>query len=822
MFPQATRKTGVQTQCQKRQKRVDNHNELSYLFSPIEKRTGMIEYLNVDKDFNMLSLKDLIQARDMFHLQLSHKENVVATALGRYLIRRSEPWPTDTCSAKTATEDAARARRGPRTLYNSEVRPYSWPCILVFVEKWIETEDFGYGSGKRPPGEMIPKALYTPDGRAVPLCVVEAPQKETISTEVSGLKYPDNLIGGGYPALADVQEQEHVASIGCLVSDGHTVYALTNRHVCGEAGEPIYSLLDGEKTLIGHSSAKQLRRLPFEKVYADWPGKNVYVNMDIGLINIHDKNVWTAQVYGIGKMGPLADLSIDNISLRLIGCPVRAFGCASKQMYGEIHALFYRYKSVGGFEYVADFLIGNRERRSGNGRPDETSENDDKKKRNESRSFSTHPGDSGTLWLLDTGDEQAGLMPMAVQWGGHVFADPSGSSQIPFALATCLSTVCNLLEVDVVRDWNTGIYDYWGAVGHYTIGNKAIQFVQNTKLNRLMTNNLENISYQVPDITDKNLKGLTKLDFVPLADVPDMAWKFGPANRGQPEHPNHFADMDKPLTQDLKLPHGSIFKKGSTLLDICSAATKNVAVDVWQAYYTAVQDDSRGLLPFRVWQIYEAMVTYLSQGKAAEFVCAAGILSHYVGDACQPLHISYMFNGDPNDLVEAMIKDRKTGEKKKTMIPRATGVHAAYEDDMVNYHIAEIMAGVDSGIKDLKPLARIKGGSNAAIQVVQLMQDTFKTIKPHDILVCFNKAKGKTKRQVADDLWDKFGNDTIAVITNGSRYLGMLWDSAWKEGTGDTTIKDFRAIDQDVLGGIYKPKTFLPSVTIDKISKYLA
>ena len=49
----------------------------------------------------------------------------------------------------------------------------------------------------------------------------------------------------------------------------------------------------------------------------------------------------------------MADLGIDNLSLRLIDCPVRATA-AVRAMNGQIKALFYRYKSLGGFEYVSD------------------------------------------------------------------------------------------------------------------------------------------------------------------------------------------------------------------------------------------------------------------------------------------------------------------------------------------------------------------------------------------------------------------------------------------------------------------------------------
>ena len=55
-------------------------------------------------------------------------------------------------------------------------------------------------------------------------------------------------------------------------------------------------------------------------------------------------------------------------------------------MEGEIAALFYRYKTNGGFEYVADLLIGPRAAQAPGQRVD---------------AVRTHPGDSGTLWLLE-------------------------------------------------------------------------------------------------------------------------------------------------------------------------------------------------------------------------------------------------------------------------------------------------------------------------------------------------------------------------------------------------------------------------------------
>ena len=93
----------------------------------------------------------------------------------------------------------------------------------------------------------------------------------------------------------------------------------------------------------------------------------------------------------------------------------------------------------------------------------------------------------------------------------------------------------------------------------------------------------------------------------------------------------------------------------------------------------------RGLLPFRVWQIFDEMCRFAADGDAKSFVCAAGVLTHYVGDACQPLHISYLHDGDPNRPVEhEFTRGKKAGTTE--MRPLGAGVHSAYEDKMVFDH----------------------------------------------------------------------------------------------------------------------------------------
>ena len=205
--------------------------------------------------YGQLSVKDLLEARDLYHVHLMQHANVVATAIGRYRIRRTDSWPTKKGPGR-------KHGTGERTLENSEVRPYSWPCVLAFVKEWVNPSDFS-PHGRFHPDQMLPKTLFLPDGRRIPVCAVRAPRESETSVAPPSVRYPLNNIGGGFAVIADVQRQEHVATIACLVTDGHKVYALTNRHVTGDPGEVLYSRLGGKRERIGGSAARQLTRIPF-------------------------------------------------------------------------------------------------------------------------------------------------------------------------------------------------------------------------------------------------------------------------------------------------------------------------------------------------------------------------------------------------------------------------------------------------------------------------------------------------------------------------------------------------------------------------------
>ncbi|HXH61835.1 MAG TPA: hypothetical protein VNI20_10820 [Fimbriimonadaceae bacterium] len=755
------------------------------------------DYQESLSDFDHLSIKDLLEAQDLYHVHLMRHPNVVATAISRYRVRRGDSWPSKSGAGNVHG-------KGERTLENSEVRPYSWPCVLVFVKDWC-AEDAFYG-GKYMPHEMVPKTLYLPDGRRVPVCVVKAP-RDARRPASKTVAFPLNNIGGGRPILARVQGQDHVATVACLVRDGHKTYALTNRHVTGEPGEVLYTDRSGRLERVGTSSSKQVTRLAFTDVYPSYAGRDTWVNLDIGLVDVDDLDDWTAQVEDIGTVGPMVDLSDHSMSLALIGCHVRGRGAAGGLMEGEIHALFYRYKSLGGFDYVADFFIGPRTvgRRQ--------------------TELATVPGDSGTLWLLEPREHKSKKkgedggpqsLPLAVQWGADELQS-SGQGTQPYVLATCLSTVCNRLEVDLVRDWNLDAPETWGAVGHFSIAASVIGALssKNKKLVALMSNNASLIAPDSATILTNEFKGMGTQEFVHLADVPDFFWKHGKQGHSRPfEGPNHFADMDQPD------------ENGDDLLKLCRSG-KNIDPAVWDAFYDSVTDllsgkkitaRHRGLLPFRVWQIYDEMVRYASEGKANEFACAAGVLTHYVGDACQPLHISYLHDGDPLRSTEHTV-NHKNGTTETVDKPLGVGVHAAYEDVMVNAHRQDILDALKK-IKKVRASEHVSSGFEAAKATVSLMRATFRSLPPARIVDEFAGFKGN-KSEKAAHLWDKFGTGTLRSMQKGTSLLAALWESAWIQGGGETKVKSTKAMTKQQAMNVCAENSFLPSLSISGISKVL-
>jgi hypothetical protein len=706
--------------------------------------------------FPALSLRDVLEARDAYHVHLLNQPNVVATAVGRYLIRFEEvPKGPFTLDERLSL---APGERPPRTLERSRVEDWSWPCVLVFVDHWMKGEEI-----KRNPDEMVPRRLYLPDGKIVPTCVVYAPPAETEELPDQRLSFPSRLLGGGYVCLADVQGTERVGSIACLVSDGSKTYALTNRHVAGEAGRRLSTMVDGEPVEFGRTAAASVGRLRFEDVYPGFPGERMEVALDAALVEVDDVRQWTTQVFGVGTLTDIHDVSPESLTLNIVGTEVRAFGAASGELEGELLALYYRYRTRSGIEYVADALIGPRG----------------------PEPLRTQPGDSGTLWTLEPEDRRRRprvVSPIALQWGGHRFLADGASRASPYALVTFLSNVCRALDVEVVYDWNTGHDLYWGAVGHYSIGAKACDLVAGARLRRFFVANRTNIGFERQDIENGTYKLKNGTLFYPLADLPDYVWKSRTARRRPHEGPNHFADLD----------HAD--GAGVTLFSLFRDDPASVEPTTWIDFYRRVDKPPKdmGLLPFRVAQLYRTIVESLTTGAAdgvARALCAAGVMAHYVGDACQPLHVSHHHDG---------------------RTPEEEGVHGDYETKMMTSKRREVVAGLERRLARATPRARITGHRTAAVEVVELMERTVRRLSPEEVIDAWVQADGRS-----DDLWLAVGRRTLDCMADGIRTLAMLWSSAWKEA--EAAAPPAEALDKDQLLAICVDPAFAPSLYLTEL-----
>jgi hypothetical protein len=711
-------------------------------------------------DFSSLSIKDLLDAREAYHVHLAHLAEVYATAIGRYLIRDGD---------RNATESKHHTKPqslGARTLFNSSVKDWSWPCILVFVKRWFKRAELH----KHPEfqSQLVPPFLFLPDGRVVPTCVIHVDPNEGAPAAVEPPVFNSDLVGGGFPVQTYTQGKVHRGSIGCLVTNGETVFALTNRHVVGEPKRELFAGFKNTSRRLGVSDSLQLGKRSFKEVYPEWPGEHVVANLDAGLIRIDDVKGWTAQVYGVGQVGEVWDLNVGTFRLDIIGRPLIAFGAISGLMKGQITGLFYRYKSIAGVEYVTDFVIGPR---------------------NSKTPLNNYPGDSGTVWFDD--DPKANrnasgariLRPVALEWGGQELLAPSGKVPLQLSLGICMSTLCRELDIELIGDWNAGHTEYWGEWGHVKIGSYATTLITERlpKLAKMMESNADNIG--LDDKLLKDLKPHQNGTFAPLADVADLVWRF----TRHSDESNHFADMDKPG------------RNGKTLLEICAESPQNVDPRVWNDYYDGIGEDRRGALPFRVWQIFDEMVEFAAENKKLEFVCAAGIVAHYIGDACQPLHISQFHHGlDLNDKAHAK-------------------VHSVYETTMIGRHgkdlIKMIPAATTDDVPDIVPNG-VPTGRDAAIAVVALMQRTVKRLAPMTIGNLFNANMGSGQ---VEKLWAKLKDPTAACMQDGAKTLARVWEAAWRAGSGEDRAQGGK-FDQDDLRKLYDNPSFLQSFVLQDLT----
>jgi len=725
-------------------------------------------------DFRSLNVRDLLDARDQFHVHLAQKVNVLSTAIGLFLIRDKDK--DSKRYTGWAPNDRRRRKAPERTLSNSSVKDWSWPCILVFVTKWATLEEL-----HEKPENVIPPFVYLPDGRTVPICVVLMETAELPPRTMDFSRLAAASLGVGSPIYVDAQGTRRMGTVACLVSDGSDFYVLTNTHLAGQSGRSVHAVLRGVPQRVGTTmGTRNLTEKTFSDIYPELSGTDSVVNIDAAIVRMDEAATWDPHA-NKRVLGRVADFSAKTASLSWIGQQVIGYGAASGEMVGEIKALFYRYKSIGGRDYVADFVI--------------TSSATAK------TPLVVQPGDSGSLWCLDSILEPGKLSPVGLEWGGQRVSSGSPAGQfLQLSLATSIAVTLRELSLDIVHDPSAERTQYWGPVGHFKIGQQACFLVSDSKLQFFFTTNVNNLSYG----SDAQLKLATHLQagagFVPLSDVPDVVWKTN-VNRSKAEvarpmeNWNHYADIDLPGAD------------GKTLLDNYLADPNTLNFSNWMAFYhdsplpsaQTSKTKAYGALPFRVWQIFAQLQGYAKAADGKNFLTAAGCMAHYVGDACQPLHSSQHSDG---------------------LNGASTGVHSTYEDNMVDVYADQIAAGIGDAIKNLtfKP-RNISTARDAGMAVMDLMHFCQEALPPEAICNVYNDARtgsGKSASKnptVLKALWDNCGEATIEVIAAGAVTLAALWEAVWEVAGSPSPSWLSKAYNGEPdLRLVYEDKNFLRSL----------
>jgi len=342
------------------------------------------------------------------------------------------------------------------------------------------------------------------------------------------------------------------------------------------------------------------------------------------------------------------------------------------------------------------------------------------------------------------------------------------------------------MDVELVRGWNIDNDYSWGKTGHYKIAALACGIVSNKKLGKLLQANVDVISYGDTAMLADKMKEAKWGEFVPMADVPDIIWRM----TRKDDEANHFADMDE------KDPAVS---QNKDLLTLCKEES-NINIDVWNKFYEdfeAIDDtktsDKRGALPFRVWQAYKLMIELLQQKDLTGFIFVGGTVSHYLGDACQPLHVSYLHHGHPD-------------------INTESPVHSTYETTMLDRFRTELFDSVNA-VFDGRDMAYkvYTGGKAAAKAVISLMENVVSNIlSPEEIIDVFNETESRGR---VANMWAKLKDASVNCVAAGAENLALFWESAWAEGGGDQlfTNDELVAIAPDALIDRYMDIKQFPS-----------
>jgi len=216
------------------------------------------------------------------------------------------------------------------------------------------------------------------------------------------------------------------------------------------------------------------------------------------------------------------------------------------------------------------------------------------------------------------------------------------------------------------------------------------------------------------------------------------------------------------------------------------------------------------------------MVAYLKQGDVLRFVAAAGVMAHYVGDASQPLHCSYMHHGVPPMRRVGGRSYPVPGESdefKEFKKSREAKIHGIYEELMLEVDPASVLAAVDEELKIDRAVRGDRSGHGSATAIIALMSDAQTRLPPTTIIDADDPSLGLKAR--AEALWnvEDIRKATVRSLADSVRVLAALWTSAWEAGHGEKVAEaKIRAYKEAELKLVYRSDaTFVPSLSLEEM-----
>jgi hypothetical protein len=247
---------------------------------------------------------------------------------------------------------------------------------------------------------------------------------------------------------------------------------------------------------------------------------------------------------------------------------------------------------------------------------------------------------------------------------------------------------------------------------------------------------------------------------------------------------------------------------------------------VWREYFDGFAASGvgpeEGALPFRVWQLWDLMVDALKAKGVKSFVATAGVLAHYVGDASQPLHSSYLHHGPIPMLDRPGGKfpvRRGTAEYEEFKKQRPAKIHAVYEQMMMEVDTLDALESVDALLDSAHVTSTgIDNGWEAARATFDVMSDALARLPPETLIGLDDPTLTQPER--ARRFWAsaKVRSETIRSLAASTVLLARLWASAWRVGKGkNLPAAKLNVFSEPELQALYKTKGFAPALTLTQM-----